>query len=237
MKTRNVTWGIFFIIMAVFIILGGLDLFGDFNVWTAIGTGFCAIWFINGLVKFSFGNMLFPLAFLAILFDEALGIEDMTPFPVLFAALFGTIGLNMIFGSRKKHKVEVNGTCYNWDDYNKVVQETTISDERFDCEVAFGSSVKYVNSMNLKVANIETSFGSSTIYFDNAKLCDGKATINVETSFGKTILYVPKEWAVHVNVSKAFAGVTEKGKCQPNSNISLMIVGEVSFGNMEIIYV
>lgn len=237
MKTKNTTWGIFFIVMAVFIILGGLDLFGDFNIWTAISAGFCVMWFINGLIKLSFGNMLFPLAFLVIIFDETLGLESMTPFPILFAALFGTIGLNMVFGGRKKKTVEINGKEYKWDGHKNVVEESTQSDERFDCEVAFGSSVKYVNSHHLKYGNIETSFGNCTVYFDKAMLGDGQATVKTETSFGKTVLYVPKSWNVSVNVSKAFGSVTESGNCTTGSENVLLIVGEVSFGAMEIIYV
>lgn len=236
-KSKNITWGIFFIVMALFIILGNFDLFGEFSIWTAIFAGFCVMWFIDGLIKFSFGNMLFPLAFIAILFDEALGIEDITPWPVLFAALFGTIGLNMIFGGRKKKKVEINGKEYVWDGKKKGVEESTQSDERFDCELAFGSTVKYVNCQNLKYANIENAFGNASIYFDNARLGNAQATVNVETSFGKTTLYVPKEWNVSVNVSKAFSGLTESGKCDPTGTNTLIVVGEVSFGNLEIMYV
>lgn len=43
---------------------------------------------------------MFSLAFLGILYDKPLGIESLTPFPILAAALLGTIGGNMIFGSR-----------------------------------------------------------------------------------------------------------------------------------------
>ena len=106
MKAKNITWGIFFILMAAFIIFGAMDVFGDISVWTCIFAGFCVMWLINGIVKLSFGNMLFPVAFLAILFDEVLGIEELTPWPVLMAALFGTIGLNMVFGDRKKKNIE-----------------------------------------------------------------------------------------------------------------------------------
>lgn len=195
------------------------------------------MWFINGLIKLSPGNMLFPLAFMAILFDETLDIEHLTPWPVLFAALFGTIGINMIFGGRRKKNVEINGKKYQWDGRKNIVEESSQSDETFDCEVAFGASVKYVNSQNLRAARIETSFGNSTIYFDHARLMNAQATVNVETSFGKTTLYVPKEWNVSVNVSKAFGGATEQGKCTPNGENTLIIMGEVSFGSLEVIYI
>lgn len=235
MKVKNLTWGIFFILMAAFIILGSMDVFGDISVLTCIFAGFCVMWLINGLVKFSFGNILFPLSFLAILFDEALGIEELTPWPVLAAALFGTIGLNMIFGGKKKAKDHANGSIYYGP--KKGVEESTQSDEHFNCELAFGSTVKYVNCQNLKYANIENAFGNASIYFDNARLGDAQATVNIETSFGKTTLFIPKEWNVSVNVSKAFASVTENGNCTPDSANTLIIVGEVSFGNLEVTYI
>ncbi len=236
MKAKNLTWGIFFILMAAFVILASMDVFGDISVWTCIFAGFCVMWLINGIVKISFGNILFPLSFLAILFDEVLGIEEITPWPVLMAALFGTIGLNMIFGNRKKKKAkEHNGGIYYGP--KKGVEESTQSDEHFNCELAFGSTVKYVKCQNLKLAKIENSFGNASIYFDGARLGGAQATVSIENSFGKTTLFIPKEWNVSVNVSRAFGNVSENGQCTPDSANTLMVVGEVSFGNIEITYV
>lgn len=237
MKMKNLTWGIFFILMAAFIILGSMDVFGDISVWTCIFAGFCMMWLINGVVKLSFGNILFPLSFLAILFDKVLGIEQLTPWPVLMAALFGTIGLNMIFGGRKKKKAKdhANGSIYYGP--KKSVEESTQSDEHFDCELAFGSTVKYVKCQNLKLAKIENSFGNASIYFDSARLGDAQATVSIENSFGKTTLFIPKEWNVSINVSRTFGNVTEVGECLRDSANTLMVVGEVSFGNIEISYI
>ena len=41
--------------------------------------------------------MLFSLAFLIIVNDELLGLEAITPWPVLGAALLGSLGLNLLF--------------------------------------------------------------------------------------------------------------------------------------------
>lgn len=237
---KSLRWGIFFVVMAVFVVMGAMDAFGNLSIWTVLFAGFSVMWLIDGIVSISIGNILFPVAILAILFDETLGITELTPWPVLFAALFGTIGLNMIFGNlikrKKKIGVNVNGKSYKWENGN-LSEETSETDERFDCEIAFGSCVKYVNSRNLKIANIENSFGSASIYFDNAQLCNGQATVNLENSFGKTVLYIPKEWNVNVNISKAFGSVTESDHPVANSANTLIIVGETSFGTTEIIYV
>lgn len=237
MKSKNLRWGIFFVLMAAFVVLASMDVFGDISVWTCIFAGFCVMWLIDGIIKLSFGNILFPLSFLAILFDEVLDIEELTPWPVLMAALFGTIGLNMIFGNIKKKKTIKNMTEEKWYGPKKGVEESTQSDEHFNCELAFGSTVKYVKCQNLKLAKIENAFGNASIYFDGARLGGADATVSIENSFGKTTLFIPKEWNVNVNISRAFGNVTENGQCTPGGANTLMIVGEVSFGNIEITYV
>lgn len=48
-------------------------------------------------------RFFFSVAFLAIVNSRLLGIEKLVPWPVLGAALLGTIGLNMLFPSRHRH--------------------------------------------------------------------------------------------------------------------------------------
>lgn len=247
MKTmKNIIWGIFFILIAAFVIVGSLGYFGDISVWTIIFGGCLAVWFVSGLIRLSWGNMLFPLAFAAILFDEALGIEELTPWPVLAAALFGTIGLSMIF--KKKHtendwtkhtgvNIAWNGEDAVVDGEKKSYEEMSQDDTTFSSEVVFSSSVRYITCQNLQSGNIENVFSNTTVYFDNAGLCEGHAIINVESVFGKTTLYIPKEWNVDFRVTKVFGGANEKGKFTGTSENSLVVEGEVVFGHLEIIYI
>lgn len=235
---KNVFWGIFFIAAAIFVVVGNLGILGNVSGWTIAFSMILIAWFIKSLIKVSFGGMLFSLAFGAILFDEVLGIEAITPWPVLGAALLGTIGLNMIFRKKKswgKHvKINCNGKEYNC---VNVVDEQTGDEETFNCEVVFGSSVKYVNSVSLRRANIENTFGSLMVYFDNAGLSNGTATVHVENTFGKTTLYVPREWKTIVNVEKAFGNLSEVGRSTGESENTLYIEGESTFGQLEIQYI
>ncbi len=235
---KNIFWGIFFIAAAAFVVVGSLGLLGNISGWTLAFSMVLVAWFIRSIIKVSFGGMLFSLAFGAILFDEFLGIEAITPWPVLGAALLGTIGLNMIF-KKKSHwdntvKIHCNGKEYHG---TNMVDEQTGDDETFKCEVVFGSSVKYVNSMSLRRANIENTFGSLMVYFDNAGLCDGKATVVIENTFGKTTLYVPREWSTVVNVDKTFGSISEVGRSTGESGNTLYIEGESTFGQLEIQYI
>ena len=82
-KTRNIFWGILFLLGALALLLGKL--------------GFL----INGILRRSFGGILFSLAMLIIINDELLHMEAITPWPVLGAALLGTIGLHFLFPGRR----------------------------------------------------------------------------------------------------------------------------------------
>lgn len=237
-RRKNVFWGIFLLAAAAFIIVGGMGFFGDVSGWTISFSILLIAWFIESLLKLRWGGMLFSLAFGAILFDEALGIESITPWPVLGAALLGTIGLNMIF--KKKHE---DHFFVNFDVEHDGKNKSSISDiqveedEMFRCEVAFGSSVKYVNSKSLKLAHLENAFGSLMVYFDNAEISDEKALVNVDNAFGKMTLFIPKEWDTRVEVTKSFGNVTEVGRATGESGKVFIIKGESAFGQLEIQYI
>lgn len=256
-QNKNIFWGLFFIAAAAFVIVGNMGYFGNIGFWTLLFSFFLVAWFLESATKMEFGGMLFSLAFAAILYDEVLGIEQLTPWPVLMAALFGTIGLNMIFKDKKKSKNL--GMHMNWDGKNatwnnekkhwetvdkdgnveihQVVEEFASDDETFQCEVAFGSSVKYISSRNLRTVDLDNAFGNLVVYFDNAALCEGKAVVELDNSFGKTTLYIPKEWDVKLNMSKAFGNVSEVGHSVGGSGNTLYIKGECAFGAVEIVYI
>lgn len=109
--------------------------------------------------------------------------------------------------------------------------------ERVECENSFGESIKYINSENFCYANLDNSFGSLTVYFDNAMIPSGKATVNVDNSFGEVSLYVPKIWKVQVRMDHSFGSVEEKGRCEGSSDISLDIVGDTDFGTVNVYYI
>lgn len=208
-------------------------MLGKIDGWTIAISMLLIAWFIKSLTWLSWGGMLFSLACAAIVYDEYLGIEKITPWPVLGAALLGTIGMNMIFKKKRDHSHIIGINHIN----GNIVDEQFSDDEKFKCEVAFGSSVKYVNNKALKKARLENTFGSLVVYFDNAGLYEGKAVVKVENSFGKTTLYIPREWNTIVNVDKAFGNVSEVGRPTGESANTLYIEGESNFGQLEIQYI
>lgn len=108
MKKDNVFWGVVLILAAVYIIINSFGFMPDVSVVRLGVAVICGVVFFKSLAGLEFGGMLFSLAILLILFDDQLGITEITPWPVLMAALLGSIGLNMIFGNRVMGLKKVN---------------------------------------------------------------------------------------------------------------------------------
>ena len=235
---KNVITGIGFLVAAVFLIVGSMGLLGDISVWTLLFTFILVVWLMKGIFKLQWPVILFSLAFLAILYDGQLGIEKLTPWPVLGAACLGSIGFSMIF--RKTYKCrDANGELhYSYDGGEGVQMIEQIEDEhRFSSDVTFGSILKYIKCQSLREVEIDNSFGNTTIYFDEAVLDNGMAKVDVDNSFGSVKLYIPSDWKVSLRVDESFGHVKTFGRSAEESSNCLNVFVDTSFGDVEIHYI
>lgn len=240
-KFGNVLWGVGLILAAILLLgnsMGMLDL-GDVGFFSLILTLFLVVILINGVRKVNFFEILFSLAFLGIIYDEVLGIEDITPFPILGAALLCSIGLELIFGSYKKkvfnkkyHCTESNGHTTVFGDDNSEVYDNVVR-----CDVKFGSSAKYVNAEAFERAEIDCSFGEAKIYLNNAILKSNEAEIIVNVSFGSAIIYMPRTWRVEKQLNVSMGDYKEKGAQQlMEGGPVIYLKGKVSMGDVTVVY-
>lgn len=252
-ERKNIFIGIMFIVIAVFIIVSAMGVFGQIGFWTLVLTPFFVAWLIAGIFKLSWTGILFPVAFLAILYDEMLGIEALTPWPVLLAALFGSLGMNMMFGKHKHHKPSFEFEFsndkrerhrgknfeyeYSTEDKEAAKDLFVQMEHSFKSDIAFGNITKYVQCQALEEGVIENGFGSTTIYMDNARLNNGKAIIKVDNAFGEVKLFIPKEWRVLVEIERSLGSCDIYGTCAEESENTLYITGECAFGVIKIHYI
>lgn len=234
---KSIFWGILLLLGAAAIVVSRLGYLDDVGIWNIIFSLFLVGFLVDGLVKRSFGLILFSVAFLIIVNDKLLQLEAITPWPVLVAALLGTIGLNLLFPRfRKKGRhINVNINGVNHDGKKPVFAETWDGDS-VSYENAFGEAVKYLTG-EISNVNAENSFGSMQLYFTNAQLRGSSATVHVENSFGSMVLYIPADWKVVLSTENAFGGTKEQGQCNPAGSNVLYVRGEVSFGGLKIVYV
>lgn len=235
---NRIFWGVLFLLGAAAFLMNRLGIFGELqgiSFWSILFTVGLAAILINSLVKGSWGGILFSLAFMVIVNDKFLGLEEITPWPVLGAALLGTIGLNLLFpGFRKDKSCKlITG--------GKHVGGDTISGDKVSYENAFGSAVKYVTGEIARV-EVDNSFGAMEVYFSDAVLKDHTASVNIDSAFGKVTLYIPRGWKVVHNETTAFAGGIENsaeegvGNSLPQENV-LYVSGDIAFGALTIQYI
>lgn len=231
--------GTLFLIAAVLIVLNSLGYslgVGVVGIMISIVIVACLV---KSIVKLSFGGILFSLAFLAIIYAQPLQIPaKLVPWPILFVALFGTIGLNLIFKKNSKfHNLKAKQNAYGR--HRGMFSESTgaANGDYVAEKNSFSGTTKYIKSQNFVHAELHNHFGEFKVYFDEANITGNTATIQVSNSFGEMSLYIPKSWHVEHQIVRSFGSVEEYAFCQNVGTPTVIIEGSVNFGEIKIIYV
>ena len=233
MKKDNIFWGLFLIASAVLILVAKLGAFPDMSVMKIFWTLVFTVALVDSVVKLAFPGIFFSLAFLGIIYDVELGITAITPWTILLVALLLSIGMSLIYTPKKKKKT-VNHRRVDSKDFVVFDEE---DGNQFDFSSSFVGSIKYVNSDNFESANIDAKFAGMKVYFDNAIIQNGHATVNLNVSFAGVELYVPKNWRIDNQMTASFGGVEEKNRPDSMDGPILTLRGNVSLGGVTILYV
>ena len=223
----KIVWGLFFVAAAALIIGNALYNFIGFRPLIAMIV-LVPIAVIS-IAHRSFAGVFIPAAVLGIIFDKQLGIEAITPFPIIAAAVLLTIAFEIMF---RKHSFICIGGKADFDDIE------SIEDSDITCSVKFGESTKYFTKENLEKAYLKCDFGALIAYFDGTTLSPDGATLYVDANFSGIQLFIPKHWNVQNNMSAVLGGVDEKGKNIPNPDSPVLtIIGKASFSGVEVRYI
>lgn len=232
MKKERIFWGCLFVLCAIALIIGKLGYFSDINAFSVTATILLVGIIIKSLFTINFVGILFPIAFICIIYDKQLGITAITPWTVLLAALLGSIGLSIIFYKKSR----LYNKYSKWDSKEEVVID--IEDEghiRF--QTSFGESIKYINTDKFEKADLRCHFGAMKVYFDNALLHNGRGIVRLDASFAGIELYIPKTWTLDNKIGAHLSGVNEKNRSVGNTENILTLVGNLNLSGVEIIYI
>ncbi len=235
MKKRRigtVLWGIFFILSAVFMVVAKLGYLQEFNIFSIMLGVICIGVAINGLIKLSFAEVFFPLSIIAIIFDEKLGIENLSVWTILLVALFLTIGFQMIFGTIKKNRYK------NKFNINVNVKDNPsfVDNSANEINVSMGATSKYYISQEFVTGMINASFSGVKVYFEGENLKEKTATLYINTAFSGIEIYVPRDWNI-VDKTKATVGGIDINQNTRDNEIgenTLYIEGNLTFAGCEI---
>lgn len=223
MKKDNVFWGVILLLAAVYIIINHLGFMPDVNVIRLSAAVICVVVFVKSLMGLEFGGMLFSLAILAILFDDQLGITAITPWPVLVAALLGSIGLNMIFGNSVKKNRAAKGPDNEF-----------IKGDEIVINGMFSGYKKTISSDHFTRARVSCRFAGMEISFDDAVIQEGTAEVILDLAFSGAEFYIPQSWKVENHTEGVFGGFDDHRASGSAEGPTLVFRGNVRFSGVEI---
>jgi len=208
-KSKSLFWGFFFISGAGLIVARSMGYLAGITLMNLVIAFLLLPIILKSVVRIEFFGILVPIAILGIMFAKELDIVRFVPWPILGVAVFLSIGLTLIFGRHNKIKEKFTHIgVHKHEEFDDVIDAD--DEDVVNFGVTFGSSIKYVNSKDLKQANFSASFGELIVYLDNAVINKDGAIINIDASFSGVQIYVPREWNVIVSVDSFLAGVEEK---------------------------
>ena len=239
MKNKNWFWGLFFIAAAALIVLSQFGVLSDVSLISLILTILLIPVIIKSAIALNFTGILFPIAFLGIIYAEPLGITNLVPWPILITALFLSIGFHILFGKHIGNFINISGSnssCFSNDEHFKEIVNNQ-DESNVEYRVNFSSGVKYINSENLKNVKLSCSFGALKAFFDNSTPDENGVTIYLDSSFSGVELYLPKEWKIVNNLNVSLSGVEEKNRRVDSNGPTVTFLGNISFSGVEIIYI
>lgn len=239
MKKNNILPGLVLILLAAILMGSAMGLIPDIPWFRLFCSGFLVCWAVKALIDRDFFGTFMSLSIIAWIFEEELRIEHLAPFPLLIAAACLGIGLNMIFGKKQKivHIQYKDGKTQAEGTFDGVKSEEWVDGRHVSLTNSFNSTSKYVNSEAFSSAKLENDFGSANIYFNNANIANGEATVNLVNNFGKMNVYMPGKWRATISQNSAFGHVGVFG--EPNRDMDaphVIIKAESNFGELNIFF-
>ena len=235
---RNVTGGLIFILLAVMIVGSGMGVIPNIPWFKIMCSFFFAVAAVKALIKREFFGCIMSLCILGWMYDELLGIEAITPFPLFFAGVLLAIGLGMIFKKRVIHVSYKDGEEWKVGSIHDARKEEWQDGGRHvSLENNFNSVSKYVNAQAFSTAQLENNFGSANIYFNNAVMAGNEANVKLENNFGQMNVYFPNTWRMSVSQDTAFGRINVFGEPNRDMDAPLVVIrAESNFGELNIYF-
>ena len=219
--------GILLILLAALVIVQDYFIKWEISIWMLAWVVLLAILSLSSLLKRHFG-LGFAYGIVALFsLNGQFHFLPVSNSVVIFSSVLAVIGLNILFNSSGKTK-------------NRFGLGVTGSDANNggnDIDVTFSSVTKYLNDQQFTHGSADVSLGQASVYFDNCRIEGPSAQFDVDVSLGSLSLYVPSDWRVHVNVEHSLSAVQHEENPSNLTSKDFYIKGDVSLGNLEIIYV
>ena len=239
MKHNNWFWGIFFVLAAVFVIASQITSFAVIGFWSIAATVLLAAVFIQSLVKLNFFGIFVSLALAYMIYQNPLSLYIISPWLLLLTAVLLSIGFHSIFGRHTKCRYEHRHGCHTHssDEEYRTIEDVDGNNPLI--KVSFGAASKYIHADALTGGQFSCSFGTLSVYFDQAQLASENTELYVDCSFGEIKLYFPRDWQIIDHLKSSLGSVRNDIKpIRDAENMpTVTLTGGVSLGSVEILSV
>lgn len=240
-KINRLALGFLLVIAAVLITLDALKIkivfFSGVSAIAIICGALLTAWAIAELVKLNIPNIVFPLAFLFMIFEKQIAslmghnTKNLINNGLVFLiAILLHFGLKLII-PRRKRKKRINfgnGFTYEYDSNNSGLDSSNSNN--------LGSKIVYIDCESFKKETIENNLGASQVYFSNTDQYEGNGILHIENNLGSVKVNVPSEWKIVTDVDNNLGSVSEPTD-KSSGDKKLMIVVENQLGAVQIVRV
>lgn len=192
---------------------GLFGLFPDFSVFR-LG---CAL----------FGGY-FLLEYLQI---TSLGLSGKLVFPICLL-LFGLGLLVEAMKKSKKSKFEIHNSRHQ-----AHVTSCNLGEDSFQCVASFGTDTYPITLPRLTHGQIDLSFGDLTVDLRDCREIAPNCSIHIDCAFGEVKLLVPRHYQIKANPSSTFGAFGYQGDPDPASQGTILLDANVSFGEIQVVYI
>lgn len=200
-------------------------------VWPAVIIGLGVSWMIKRFSIFSLAVAGLGLYFLLFNLGE---ITFVLTWGVIWPGLLVLLGLTILYEALIPHKNKWCGVNFKGDKHTRSNYNESNGFVNYDC--SFSDENRKVLVEEFFGGNIDLSFGKSELDLTNVKRVSPNAKLDVDVSFGTFDLIVPKTIRLNVKSDKSFGSIQMNGEPNADATESLLVEGDVSFGNMNIFY-
>ena len=239
MRKHSIFSGLILILIAVVMMGSAIGIIPNIPWFKLLFSVALTSWGIKAIWNRDFFGTFMSASIIAWMFEKELMIEHLAPFPLVVAAAFMGIGLNMIIGKRQRvvHIDKRDGVGIKVEAYSEAKKEEWTDGRHVSLENNFNATSKYVNSASFSTAELENNFGSANVYFNNATVYNGEATIDLSNNFGKMNIYIPGKWRATISQNSTFGHVGIFG--EPNRDMDaphVTIKASSNFGELNIFF-
>lgn len=254
MKKHGIIWGIACAVAALLIILtqvgllsfeflGGISLartiWGIILLIVAI-SALCDRWFFGAVGALTAEFCIFREE----VFGKLLGLKVPSVGVIIVVGVLIYLAIHFLWpNSRKRHHYNsFSGCTQNCVEGDAAVNSDNVTVEEMDGEhlyirSRFNGTVKYINSKNLQSVEVDSEFGGTELYFNNAEVPSGVVTLDLHSRFGGVKIYIPSNWEVEEHLNNQFGSIEYKGSTQFPTEVKMILNADISFSGMEIVRV